>query len=226
MKMEQLSAPLLLQELTALLPAGVYAARACIGTVPPPLHRTEALAVAEAVPKRQREFAAGRAAARQALRAAGGTAIAIPVGADRAPQWPAGFCGSITHDDHWALAVAARTDHWRSLGLDLEDASPLEDDLIPLICTEAERARFDIRGASHSAKAIFSAKEAAFKAIYPLTGRMMSFHDIELLTLGEGAFEARLAVAHPPFARGLVMEGRQRICAGRLVSFVAFGQGS
>ncbi len=226
MRMEQLSAPLLVQELEALLPAGVYAAQARIGSVLPPLHRSEAPAVAEAVPKRQREFAAGRAAAGQALRAAGGTVTAIPMGVDRAPQWPAGFCGSITHDDRWALAVAARTEDWRSLGLDLEDASPLADDLIPLICTEAERARFDIRGASYSAKAIFSAKEAAYKAIYPLTGRMMSFHDIELLALGDGAFEARLAVAHPPFARGLVIEGRQRICAGRLASFVAFGQGS
>ena len=58
----------------------------------------EAPAIARAIPKRQAEFAAGRRAARAALTTLGHPAQAIPVGDRRAPIWPQGTVGAITHD--------------------------------------------------------------------------------------------------------------------------------
>lgn len=70
-------------------------------------------------PKRQREFLAGRLAARTVLQQV--QAHTLAVGRDgHAPIWPAGFCGSISHGAGLAAAIAARSPSWRSLGLDIE----------------------------------------------------------------------------------------------------------
>ena len=57
-------------------------------------------AVAKAVPKRVAQFTAGRVCARRALAQLGNTEpVPILMGEDRAPQWPAGYVGSISHTD-------------------------------------------------------------------------------------------------------------------------------
>jgi len=67
----------------------------------------EKQAVDRAVPKRQREFAAGRMAARQAMAQIGKTPAPIPVNTDRSPHWPEGVVGSISHSLEIAVAVVA-----------------------------------------------------------------------------------------------------------------------
>src|SRR5277367_2552834 len=63
-----------------------------------------------AVRARRTEFLAGRACARSALRklADGRADDAIPIGPDRAPVWPAGIVGAITHAHGFAAAAVAR----------------------------------------------------------------------------------------------------------------------
>src|SRR5690606_27649753 len=70
--------------------------------------------------KRQCEYLAGRLCARHALWQLTGHASVPAVGEDRAPQWPAGIVGSITHSAGHAAALVAHAEHWRGLGLDLE----------------------------------------------------------------------------------------------------------
>ena len=48
-------------------------------------------------------------AARAALTALGHQACAIPVGERRAPDWPRGVVGTITHDKGAALAAVLRS---------------------------------------------------------------------------------------------------------------------
>jgi len=148
------------------------------------LFSQEAAAIAQAVPKRRREFAAGRRAARAAMAKLDRPAQAIPMGPDRAPIWPQGIMGSISHCDTVCIAalidVTGRT---QSVGIDVEPAIPLSPDLEKIICTETERDWLDtipqkIRGLR--AKQIFCAKEATYKALYPVTGKLIGFHDVEL----------------------------------------------
>lgn len=70
------------------------------------------------------EFKTGRAYAKCALTKLGFFDVELPVGADRAPIWPRGICGSITHTaglagGHVAAAVA-RTEIVGSIGIDAE----------------------------------------------------------------------------------------------------------
>ena len=81
--------------------------------------------VAQAVQSRQTEFALGRALARNALKDIGHlhptTPVAIPVGGDRAPNWPTGIIGSISHcQDICVAVVARRAASVRAIGVDIE----------------------------------------------------------------------------------------------------------
>lgn len=65
--------------------------------------------IARAVPRRRREFAAGRWCARAALAQLGEPPVPILRGPQNEPQWPAGIAGSITHCAGYRAAAAART---------------------------------------------------------------------------------------------------------------------
>lgn len=134
------------------------------------------------VPKRMREFAAGRAAARDALQEIKHAPVAIPRAQDRAPVWPAGVVGSITHCHTACLAVVSHIEHWRSIGLDIEDDAPLHREAWPIVLTEAELRsvqKLPRWRRARRIKLLFSVKEAVYKAQYPVTGEIFDFHTLE-----------------------------------------------
>ena len=184
-----------------------------------PLWPQEAQFVAQAVAKRQAEFAAGRSAARAAMRALGGIDAAIPASADRAPSWPAGWHGSITHNDRWCLAAVTRGA--AHLGIDIETATPLNPDLLPMICSAAEVARIAGTEQGMLAKVIFSAKEAAYKAQYPLTQTLFGFDHLDIvLDTDVGEFTARFLQPAGQFVAGDVLQGRFALAAKHIITAV------
>lgn len=144
-------------------------------TLPPHLQR--------AVAKRRAEFLAGRLCARQALWHLNGRHEAPGMSEDRAPRWPEGWVGSITHSHGWAGALVANRSAYLSLGL---DAEPLLGDaqaerLARRVLTTAEYERLDDTLA-FAVTLTFSLKESLFKALYPLVGRRFHFPDAELIS--------------------------------------------
>lgn len=172
--------------LRGLLPPGVGIALRRLTDAAPPLWPGEAEAVARAVPARQREFASGRAAARAAMAGVGWPAQALPAGPDRAPLWPAGLVGSISHTRSWAGAVVAQQSDWAGIGFDLEPATPMPDDLAAMVLAPGDQPG-DLLPPALAAKLIFSVKEAAFKAQFPLTGLWLDHRDVAV-RLSPGAF--------------------------------------
>jgi 4'-phosphopantetheinyl transferase EntD len=145
--------------------------------------------LARAVPKRIHEFAGGRACARAALAQLGFNGIALPVGAARAPVWPPGTTGSITHTGGFCAAVAATTAQMRALGLDVELADSVKPHLWHRICSPEELATLqsaDPEGAIAAATLLFSAKEAFYKCQYFLTGQWLGFADISITVEPDG----------------------------------------
>lgn len=134
------------------------------------------------VPARRAEFTAGRSAARLAMDQLGVIPCAIPQGPDRAPIWPKGVNGSITHTKDIALCVMGALSQWEGIGIDLEEDAPLKDDLIKTVLTPKEREFF--KGAADQglqARRIFCAKEALFKALYPRTKTFIGFEGAQIL---------------------------------------------
>ncbi|MEY8800743.1 4'-phosphopantetheinyl transferase [Leisingera sp. XS_AS12] len=187
---------------------------------PAPLPEEVACLSPNAVRKRRDEFAAGRAAAHQAICKLGLPLQPVPVGPDRAPVWPEGVTGSISHTQSCAMAVLARNDAVQGLGIDLEEDTPLKNDLLPAICIPRERDW--LRQQDHAgqlAKLIFSAKEAAYKAQYSLSRAYYGFDGMELdIDLSAGSFQAVFTAARPPFARGEAVPGRFVIGAGLIMT--------
>lgn len=195
----------LIEAARRLMPAGVSMAWADPNVLHPLLPGED---LRRAVPKRLAEFSAGRAAARKAL----GAQLAIPHGADRAPVWPAGVVGSISHSGSDCLAAVTRA--LRGLGLDIEPDLPLEEGLWPAILTGPER-EFVMAQAEpgRAAMAIFSAKEAAYKAQYPLSRQVFGFERMQV----SGA-EVRFLADTPPFLAGDVVHLAQTRAGGHVIS--------
>lgn len=149
----------------------------------------EAAHVARAVPSRRAEFRAGRTAARQALTQLGCQTLCIPASPDRAPVWPKGVSGSISHTAGAAIAVVADSARHRYLGIDIEPSDPLPEELIAEICRPEEIASVPGPRRPVVARRIFSAKEALYKAQYPRSQTIFGFHALTVdLHSGEANF--------------------------------------
>lgn len=149
--------------------------------------------LSDAADKRKTEYLAGRICAREAVNYITGHAAAPALGADRAPCWPRGTVGSVTHSHGWAAAIVASSQHYLSLGLDAE--ALLSDSratkLARKILTTSERQRFRLDLATRPGRLItlaFSVKESLFKALYPLTQKRFYFEDAELLEWTEDGY--------------------------------------
>jgi 4'-phosphopantetheinyl transferase EntD len=164
-----------------LFPADVVTVRATAEMYDAPLFPAEEAAVVKAVEKRRREYAAGRAAARAALAKLGIAPVAIAASEDRAPEWPHGVVGSISHTKSCCVVAVARADSYVGVGLDVEGADALKPDLLRMICTPDEIARIrKLPPAADWGKVTFSAKEAFYKCYYPMVRVFLGFQDVEL----------------------------------------------
>jgi phosphopantetheine--protein transferase-like protein len=143
--------------------------------------------VQNSVPKRRREFALGRACARQALENMGHPDWVIGRSTNGAPVWPDGIAGSITHTDGYAAALLGSTQHWSGIGIDAERIGRVTRNLWPRLFDTQERdylAALEEAPQAVAATLLFSAKEACFKA-WGGMGPLM-FQEIHVTPQGEG----------------------------------------
>lgn len=195
--------------LARLFPDSVQVVVAAADAPLEPLFPEEEAALARAVAKRRRDFTLGRQCAREALKRLGAAVGPIPTGPRRAPVWPSGIVGSITHCELIAAAAVGWHRDFAGLGLDAELAAPLEPKLVRLICTAAEQERFPAPDACTGTdwpKLAFSAKEAVHKAIAPASGNTLGFREVEIeFDAVAETFTARLITDRlsglPDFAR-------------------------
>lgn len=196
----------------ALLPPGAAVAGGPVAAWTGPIPPEEEQAVAQAVPRRRAEFAAGRRAARAALARLGLPCGPLPVRPDGPPLWPPGATGTITHGGDHVLAAVAPAAASGGLGLDLEPLVPLDADLAPSIRRPDEEGDL---------LALFSAKEAAGKAQFDRTRCRLDLLGLHIRWKGDGAFVAEAAGPAPPALHGLRIEGRQVRWAGLILSAAA-----
>lgn len=181
----------------------------------------EAPAVARAVPRRRTEFEAGRNLARAALADLGLPGAAVPVGQHRSPVWPAGVVGSLTHCAGYCAAAVAPASRLGAVGVDAERRGRASPEIGARISLPAERRRLGADlDEGEWPTVLFSAKEAIYKAWWPVHRRWLGYEDADVsVDVGDGTFTARILVDHDPvFAR---LAGRVAI-AGDLVLAAAW----
>jgi 4'-phosphopantetheinyl transferase EntD len=133
------------------------------------------------------QFTAGRRAAAAALASAGSADRTVLRHPDGRPCFPEGYAGSISHTDH--LAVAVVVPGARAVGTDIEDAA-VGPRVARFVLSERERRLLLPPAGAFTARDLFAAKEAAFKAMNGTgTTSEFLFWSIEL-TQSDGALTA------------------------------------
>jgi 4'-phosphopantetheinyl transferase EntD len=208
----------------------------------------EARSVERAVEKRRREFAAGRLLARElfAQMTSNETVRSASLLNDvnRVPVWPAGIVGSITHCRSLCAVAMTHAAHSAGIGLDVEPAEPMNEEIERYVMRDAEYARLDVM--PHEVRTlgsllVFSIKEAVYKAIYPIRRRFLEFQEVEIMALGIapeihvghrasgiamdaqsfcGDFEAQVLVAEAAIPGIALITGRYRIADGHIAAAV------
>jgi 4'-phosphopantetheinyl transferase EntD len=215
----------------AILPATVAVAEARNDDVAVDLFPQEEAIVARAVEKRRREFATARACAHRALALLGAEPGPVGAGARGEPLWPDGVVGTIAHCRGYRGCAVARAAQLVTLGIDAEPHEALPDGLIADLAGAEERERLaELTRAEpeiHWDRLLFSAKEAVYKAWYPLAERWLGFEDA-VLTFDprERTFSARLLIGGPVVAgRELSgFDGRWLVDEGLVLAAIALSR--
>ena len=142
------------------------------------LREAEAASISSSIAKVRRASGAARIVARGLLGQLGLPEAQVPKGAGGEPIWPAGVSGSLAHDDEIAVAAVAWQRDFTSIGIDVEPAGALPSAMLALVATPGERRM--IADDLLQAKLLFAAKEAVYKAVYPLDRVFLEFGDIEV----------------------------------------------
>jgi 4'-phosphopantetheinyl transferase EntD len=146
-----------------------------------PLFPEEAAAAAEMSAARRHEFALGRHCAHQAMAHLGVTPDAVPLGVGRAPVWPRSVIGSISHWGNWCVAAVMAAGEYVSFGIDGERRRRLPAGSLSEVATPSEHAWLESTNPAFDwDAALFSMKEAVYKAWAPVTGLWLEFKDVEI----------------------------------------------
>lgn len=138
---------------------------------------------------RQQEFVGGRYCALKAAEKLGLKIDSLPLALSREPLWPGNVIGSISHTQDLAIGCVSLDDNVRSLGIDAEEIISREKlfNIIPLIASKDEKAI--LRQACDESQyelgftILFSAKEALFKALFPICRSFIDFLEVRLTYL-------------------------------------------
>lgn len=159
----------------------------------------ESFVIERSVEKRKNEFLSVRACARDALSIIGVSPLPILPGTQGEPIWPQGVVGSMTHCAGYRAAAVASKQVVAAIGIDAEPNAPLPDGILDIIAVSSETAHLatlPIDGVAWD-RLLFCAKEAVYKAWYPLARRWLGFEDIVVTIDPMGGFMAQLLVSGP-----------------------------
>ena len=187
-------------------------------------HPAEAALVAGAAERRRAEFLAGRACARGCLDALGFDDAPVLRGERGIPIWPEGAIGSISHSGTIAMAVAATSVTARSIGIDVELQRAVTDELQELLFRPEERERLALLPQEErraAATLMFSAKEAFYKAQFPIGRSFVDYCEVAVEP-SESGFAVTTRIDIEGLGRsGARFDGRWFAADGHVVTAIA-----
>jgi len=121
---------------------------------------------------------AARVAARALFARVGLNGVELPRIANRAPKWPSGWTGALSHCGRTGAAAISPARSSQGIGIDIEAFTDIDDATLAVFANAAER---EMCGDDRMRRlAIFCGKEAAYKAFRCLNDRWLDPHDIEI----------------------------------------------
>ncbi|WP_410869741.1 4'-phosphopantetheinyl transferase Npt [Nocardia sp. A7] len=222
--------------LERILPRSVASAELLVFPEDLKAHPAEEHLIAKSVEKRRRDFIGARHCARLALEELGEQPVAIGKGERGMPLFPRGIVGSLTHCDGYRAAAMAHALRFRSIGIDAEPHEPLPDGVLDSVSLPAERAWLSVTPGEglNLDRLLFCAKEATYKAWFPLTLRWLGFEDAHITfeidsrtdDSGSGTFHTKLLVPGLTNDGGAALtefDGSWLIADGLILTAIAHG---
>ncbi len=206
---------------TRLLPSDVAWVETTTDRAYVDLFAVEEQAASGYAPSRRAEFATGRACAREALASLGQPPAAIPPGPAGDPGWPDAVVGSITHCVGYRAAAVALASAYSSVGIDAEPHLPVPTAVLHAIAAPRELSALSALPVDGTAwdRVLFSAKESAYKAWFPLARGEVLAPGIMVRLHADGAFDAVIS--------DRAMTGRWTVASTLVITAVwVGGQGS
>jgi enterobactin synthetase component D len=152
--------------------------------------------LAKAVPKRKADFLAGRIIVREAMEIMALPIIDIPIGMNRAPYWPKGVAGSITHRGDQVFCLLSEKNN--SIGIDYEHLISDEDaaDIQSSIVSKKEVSLLSEVSSDYNEvlTLAFSAKESLFKALYFSVKKYFNFLDVTIISFQDKSSDDSLSL--------------------------------
>lgn len=189
--------------------------------IPSPTHLNKA------VRKRRAEYLASRMVVRNALSRMGIEAAILSNDADRAPVWPVGISGSLSHSHQSIAVLLSRRENRLLLGVDCETILRAEtaEQMQSVIVTPEEKQRLLESGLPFATALTlaFSIKESLYKALFPLLRQAMDFRAAEITALfpATGQVQLRLTDSFASdFPAGRAFTGQVELQAEQVVSWV------
>lgn len=142
------------------------------------LLETEIKTITSPAPEKRRASGAARIVGRTLLKQLGVEEGAIPKRVSGAPLWPDGITGSFAHDNLVAVAAAGLRTNVGAVGIDVEPATMLPDEMFELVTTPRERDQVTLD--PYKGRLFFAAKEAVYKTVHPIDGQFLDYPDIEV----------------------------------------------
>lgn len=175
------------------------------------LYKEEQSLISHAIDKRQKDFTAGRLCAKSALAELGVEHFPILMDSKGAPVWPLGVAGSISHAKACCAAVVSIVQKGESIGLDIEEVSRIKESVWDYAFgpIEIEWLKDHSEQSQKFASVMFAAKEAFYKAQYPLTHHWLGFKDVVVsVDPGSQGFAVELLKDLERWEKGTVFKGR------------------
>ena len=143
------------------------------------LTETELAPMERSIASVRRASGAARILARSLLADLGApSGVELPRSESGAPRWPPGYVGSLAHDEAFAVAVIAPSRLLRGVGVDVEPATPLPEEVLALVATSWEQKQ--LHGDLVAARLLFCMKEAVYKTTHPVDGVFLAHGDVEI----------------------------------------------
>ena len=189
--------------------------------IPSPTHLNKA------VRKRRAEYLASRMVVRNALSRMGIEAAILSNDADRAPVWPVGISGSLSHSHQSIAVLLSRRENRLLLGVDCETILRAEtaEQMQSVIVTPEEKQRLLESGLPFATALTlaFSIKESLYKALFPLLRQAMDFRAAEITALYPATGQVRLRLTDAfasDFPAGRVFTGQVELQAEQVLTWI------
>ncbi|MGR4051658.1 4'-phosphopantetheinyl transferase family protein [Kosakonia cowanii] len=176
--------------------------------------------------KRRAEYLAARYGAKLLL-AHHGCDASVGMAADRAPLWPAGWCGSLSHTHDRAIAIIAPGDGGLTPGVDIEMLAPeTMRETADMFTSAQEQALLAACPLPYESALLiaFSAKESLFKALYPEVRRFFDFDAARVCQIDTTAQRITLELTQTLTARraqGSQLTGYYFLAEDHLITLIA-----